>query len=187
MGRTMIAALIAMGMLTGCTDWREGPETVEDCVKRTAPKQVVRDLLYDDPGQWVPFYTYDVTKMRAKNLRDLINSSDPKARAAGSEETAGEVSEIKAREGFGDKPTSKRGVLVFEEGRAHFKMRGKPRLYRELIRQGCEGQRAGMRLVSFTFTREDALVDGELPQPEIKPSELRKIVKPAISTEDILP
>lgn len=187
MGRTMIAALIAVGMLTGCTDWREGSETVEACVERFALKKGAVHPLADDPGQWVPSYTFDVTKMGAENLRDLINASDAKARTAESGIIAGGGSDVKAREAFEDTPASEAGVLLIAEDPALFKVRGKPGLHRELIRQGCEGQRAGMRLISFTFTREDALVDGELPQPEIKPSELRKIVKPAISTEDILP
>ncbi len=188
MGRTMIAALIATGLLTGCTDWREGSETVEACLKRLAPKKGAVDPLDDSPHQWVPSYTYDITKMGGDRVRELIKTAEHDAKPGTvGVSVAGSGSSQAARDKFADLPATETGAVLMADDPSLYKVRGKPGLHSSLVKQGCEGQRAGMRLISFTFTREDALVDGEFPQPKIKPSELRKIIKPAISTEDILP
>lgn len=83
MGRTMIAALISMGMLSGCTDWREGEERVEACVQRFALKNGAVDPLDDSPHQWVPSYTYDVTELAPEALRSLIKASPTKGQTEG--------------------------------------------------------------------------------------------------------
>ncbi|WP_301749573.1 hypothetical protein [uncultured Erythrobacter sp.] len=162
MGRTMIAALIAMGMLTGCTDWREGSETVEACLKRLAPKKDVVDPLHNSPHQWVPSYTYDVTKLAPEALRSLIKVSQTKGQTEGITVLEGSSSQ-KARDDFHDRPATKEGLLLIADDPALYKVRGRPGLYRELIRQGCDGQRAGMRLINWSAARADLMVDDKFP------------------------
>lgn len=160
MGRTMIAALMMTGALTGCADWREGSESVETCLARFAPKKGAVDPLEDDRNKWVPSYTYDVTKMGTENLRGLLKASEKNGQVAG----IGIIGEgSSTRKAFDDAPATEAGVLLFAEDPALFKVRGKAGLHRDLIRQGCEGQRAGMRLISWSAARADLMVDDKLP------------------------
>ncbi|MFN9634299.1 MAG: hypothetical protein ACK554_12815, partial [Erythrobacteraceae bacterium] len=168
MGRTIIAAFIALGMLAGCTDWREGEETFEACEKRFALKKGAVHPLADDPGQWVASFTYDITKLGGEGIRALVKTAKDGAEpgTVGLSVVGSGSSQI-VRDKFADLPATEAGAVLMADDPSLYKVRGKPSLYRDLLRQGCEGQRAGMRLVSMSFYREDALADGELPLPEM--------------------
>ena len=176
MGRTMIAALIAMGMLTGCTDWREGEETVDACKKRHALKEGAVHPLDDSPHQWVPSYTYDITKMGGEGIRALVKTAEDGAEAGTvGVSLVGSGSSQSARDTFADRPATEAGAVLLADDPSLYKVRGKPVLHRDLIRQGCEGQRSGMRLLTWQATREDALIDGELPKLPMSAAQMREI------------
>ena len=178
MGRTMIAALIATGMLAGCTDWREGEETVEACVKRHALKEGAVDPLADDPGVWVPAYTYDITKLEgsAEFLREMAGRGGNVSVVLTNSGKDNAVATRDAIDQFDDTPATEAGLVVLTDDGSFYKVRGKPSRYSVLLRQGCEGQRTGMRLVRMSFYREDALVDGEIPPPEMTATQRREII-----------
>lgn len=69
----------------------------------------------------------------------------------------------KARDDFHDRPATEAGLLLMADDPSLYKVRGKAGLHRDLIRQGCEGQRAGMRLISWSAARADLMVDDKLP------------------------
>ena len=178
MGRTIIAVLIATGMLAGCTDWREGEETAEACVERFALKKGAVHPLADDPSQWVPSYTYDVTKMGGEGIRALIKSTEDGAEpGTDGVSLVGSGSSQAARDKFADLPATKAGAVFLADDPSLYKVRGKPGLHRDLLRQGCEGQREGMRLINWQFSREEVLVDGELPKPRMTAAQMREIEK----------
>jgi hypothetical protein len=189
MGRTIIAALIAMGMLTGCTDWREGEETVEACEKRFALKKGAVHPLADDPGQWVASFTYDITKLGGEGIRALVKTAKDGAEpgTVGLSVVGSGSSQI-VRDKFADLPATEAGAVLMADDPSLYKVRGKHGLHSDLVRQGCEGQRAGMRLISWQAAREDALVDGDLPKLPMSVAQLRefqnKFEKPLI--KDIL-
>jgi hypothetical protein len=179
MGSSIIATLIAMAMLAGCTDWREGDETVEACMKRHALKVGAVDPLADDPGIWVPAYTYDITKLEnASAFGKEVRKRGGTYRFVGSTEGSKPDDGIMQRERdrLEDTSATAAGAVIGVTDPSLYKVRGKPSLYRDLLRQGCEGQRAGMRLVSMSFYREDALADGELPLPEMTATQRREII-----------
>lgn len=164
MGRTMIAALISMGMLSGCTDWREGEERVEACVQRFALKNGAVDPLDDSPHQWVPSYTYDITKMGVEGIRALVKTAEDGAKPGTvGVSLVGSGSSQVARDNFADLPVTEAGVVLMADDPSLYKVRGKPGIHRDLIRQGCESQRAGMRLISWSAARADLMVDDKLP------------------------
>ncbi len=190
MGRTMIAALISMGMLTGCTDWREGEETVEACMQRFALKKGVVHPLNDSPHQWVPSYTYDITKLGNAGIRALVRTAENGAEPGTvGVSLVGSGSSKSARDKFADLPATETGAVLMADDPSLYKVRGKPELHSDLVRQGCEAQLAGMRLISWQAAREDALVGGELPKPNMSAAETREIIdkidKPSI--KDLLP
>ena len=192
MGRTMIAAM-TMLTLAGCakTDWREGVETVEACMKRHAPKEGAADPLADDPGVWVPAYTYDITRMEDQPalIKQLADGGGRITLVASSDGSNNTRAARKAIDAFEDTPPTEAGAVVVTDDPVLYKVRRKPGLYRDLVRQGCEGQRAGMRLVRFSFYREDALVDGELPRTEMSTAQMREIIENTrpFQIEDLLP
>lgn len=161
MGRTMIAAMTMLA-LTGCSDWREGEESVEACMKRFALKEGAVHPLADDMSQWVPSYTYDVTKLAPEQLRALLKGSGGTGQPEGIAVLGGSSSQ-KARDNFHDRPATKEGLLLLTDDPALYKVRGKPGLHRNVIRQGCEGQRAGMRLINWSAARSDFMIDDKLP------------------------
>jgi hypothetical protein len=192
MGRTMIAALIATGMLAGCTDWREGEETVAACLERFAPKKGADDPLANDPGVWVPSYTYDITKLDGllEFGRDVMEGGGTTRIVASTSGSPHQGLLQQERDRFDGTPATAAGAVLLIDDPALYKVRGEPGLYRDLLRQGCERQRAGMRLINWQFTRADQLVNGELPPSRLKAAERRamqKHIKPAFSIEDLLP
>lgn len=161
MGRTMFAAMSVLA-LTGCRDWREGEETVEACMQRFVLKGGAADQLENDRNQWVPSYTYDVTKVAPEQLRTVIKSVGGTGQPEAIAELEGSLSQ-KERDDFHDMPATEEGLLLLGGDPSLFKVRGKPGLHRDLVRQGCEGQRAGMRLISWSAARADFMKDGKLP------------------------
>ncbi|MBU2588924.1 MAG: hypothetical protein KJ872_12525 [Alphaproteobacteria bacterium] len=159
-------------------------------MSRHAPKKGAIDLLQDDPGVWVPAYTYDITKMEdphafGREVQKRGGSFQWVGWKPGRKPPESALQGQRAR--WEDTPATFEGAVLLAGDPGLYKVRGKPGLYRTLVRQGCEGQRLGMRLRTFSFTREEALVDGKLPSTRMHASEMRKLVKPAISTEDLLP
>ena len=190
MGRTMIAVLIAMGILTGCNDWREGEETVEACLKRLAPKKGAVDPLEDSPHRWVPSYTYDITKMDGEGIQALVRTAEDGAEPGTiGVSVVGTGSSQAARDKFDDMPATASGAMLLADDPSLYKIRGKTDKYRALLRHGCEGQRSGMRLLNWQAAREDVLIDGELPKLPMSAAQMRaiqnKIDKPSI--KDMMP
>lgn len=190
MGRTMIAVILMTGTLSSCADWRESPETVEACLARFAPKKGAVDLLGDDPGQWVPSYTYDITKMGGEGIRALVKTAEDGANPG----TVGVIligsgSSRTARDKFANIPVTEAGALLLADDPSLYKVRGKSGLNRDLLRQGCEAQRSGMRLISYRFTRADQLADGELPRSDPTSAQQREMmtIYDTPKIEDILP
>jgi hypothetical protein len=161
MGRTMFTAMTVLA-LTGCSDWREGEETVEACLKRFAPKEGAVDPLADDKNQWVPSYTYDVTNLGTDEIRSLVRKSNDSG-VAGNLTVVSGGDDQQARDAFNDKPATEAGAVLLTKDPSLYKVRGKPALHRDVVRQGCEGQRAGMRLISWQAARADFIKDGKLP------------------------
>lgn len=164
MGRTMFA-VISLLALAGCSDWREGEETVEACLKRFALKEGAVDPLADDANQWVPSYTYDVTKVADPHaFGQEVHKRGGKFWWVGWQGSRPPEQQLqRERDKLNDMPATEAGAVVLAGDPALYKVRGKPGLNRDLLRQGCEGQRAGMRLVSWQAARADFIKDGKLP------------------------
>lgn len=168
MGRTMLAAMTVLA-LTGCSDWREGEEGVEACLQRFAAKKGAVAPLADDTDQWVPSYTYDITKIK-----------DPHAFGSEVKKRGGTFSWMgwqgsrppeqqfqRARAKLEDQPATDAGAVVLAGDPGLYKVRGRPGLNRDLLRQGCEGQRPGMRLIRWQATRAGSIKGGTLPSSPI--------------------
>ncbi|WP_416831738.1 MAG: hypothetical protein ACMUJI_01755 [Erythrobacter sp.] len=180
MRNLVFVALSFATLLAGCdtfepgADWREGIESAEDCVARL--KKAEQASLIRDTDVWVPYYTYDITKLDPKRTQELIKipeGEDEDATSGIMVVSGGDSQE--ARDEFADRPATKAGMILFADDPSLYKVRGEPTLYRDALRQGCEAQESGMRLVSWGAARESALVDGELPKSDITSADLRRL------------
>jgi len=154
----LFALLLPSCALFDNSDPREGAESVEACLARTA--SLKRDEVFDtiDEGDlWVPTFTYDVTKADFDTIKELS--------VTGADETAGtrlnlatnESSTARAR--FLAEPVDEKGAFFLAHDPALYRVRGEPLLLDEIIPAGCERQQDGMRLTKVEFARLEQTVE----------------------------
>ncbi len=128
------------------TDPREGAETLEACIERVSKD--APDITGSEGAVFVPTYTYDITKVGLEDLQELT--------VPGSDETAGsrdmaatnETSTAVAR--FMAQSVDENGAFFMGRDPALYRVRGEALASDQIIAAGCERQKTGMRLLSFT-------------------------------------
>ncbi len=143
--------LAAFALLPACslfddTDPREGPETLEACAARVSTDAL--DITAQDGALFTPTYTYDITKVSLEDLQDLtVPGSDETAGSRGMAAT-NEASTAVAQ--FMAQSVDEKGAFFMGRDPALYRVRGAPVPLDEIITAGCERQKSGMRLVSYT-------------------------------------
>ncbi len=143
---------IFFGTLSGCSlfddsDPREGAETPEACIARLAGESL--DETFAPNGELVvPTYTYDITKVGLEDLQELtVPGSDETAGSRGmaaTNETSTAVTQFMAQS------VDEKGAFFMGRDPALYRVRGEPVALDQVVSAGCERQRTGMRLISFT-------------------------------------
>ncbi|MEP3421180.1 MAG: hypothetical protein ABJN35_05565 [Erythrobacter sp.] len=182
----MILRCLALGAasiaLVGCDslptdpDWREGVETVNDCLDRLTKSSTTRPRMESDEGIWIPAFTYDITHVSPHDFRSLAQLEEGETPATLVTVVSGGSSTQNARDRFADTPAVFEGAILQADDPALYKVRGEADLHRNLKRQGCERQISGMRLISYRFTSEESQVDDELPAHPITNAQQRLIL-----------
>ncbi len=182
----MILRLLAIGAasiaLVGCDglstgpDWREGDESVTDCLNRLSNQRTTRPRMESDESTWIPSFTYDITYISPHDFRSLTRLENGETPATLITVVSEGSSTQAARDRFADTPAVIQGAILSVDDPALYKVRGEADLHRNLKRQGCERQISGMRLISYRFTTEASLVDGELPTLPISNAHQRLIL-----------
>ncbi len=153
---------IAVLLLPACslfddTDPREGPETLEACAARVSKD--APDITAEDGAMFTPTYTYDITKVGLEDLQELtVPGSDETAGSRGMAAT-NEVSTAVAR--FMAQSVDEKGAFFMGRDPALYRVRGAPVAFDQIVTAGCERQKVGMRLLSYSAT-----ASGSAPDPE---------------------
>lgn len=179
-----LPCLAAFLAVTGCNlmeefDWRKGEESVDACVERLSKGRAPMENIARGNDLWVPRYTYDVTRMGAEAMMDLVK---PQPGAESGEASAtgtvamGDESYIAAqREKFRREPATRAGAIFLAEDPALYKVLGEPGPERTLLRQGCAMQKPGMRLISWQYTKADYFEEGQPDGHDVPPEVIEKI------------
>ncbi|MEO0699457.1 MAG: hypothetical protein AAFY81_07035 [Pseudomonadota bacterium] len=149
--------LIAVS-LSGCSllfpeDKRLGLEPEDECVGRVRTSLTYQqsEALRAASGQWVPSFTYDVTKLDFEAIKELM--------VPGSDQTAGtrlmqQTNRTNAAvERFMAMDVSEKGAFFMGRDPALYRVRGKPQAASGILASGCARQRKDMRLIAVTWTR----------------------------------
>jgi hypothetical protein len=142
----LVALLLPACSLFDDTDPREGPETLEACAARVAAD--APGITAQDGAMFTPTYTYDITKVSLEDIQALT--------VAGADETAGsrgmaatnETSTAVAR--FMAQSVDEKGAFFMGRDPALYRVRGAPVAIDQIVTAGCERQKVGMRLISYT-------------------------------------
>ncbi len=161
MTRVPITLICASLALAGCDkifggDPRKGAETVAECVARLSTDINLLEFrkLADAPGQLVPTYTFDITKLPFSAKQELIQP--------GADETLGSRLMARTNEAstaldlFMNTPVDEKGAFFFVEEPALWRVRGEPAAYDDVLVAGCERQIDDMRLVRVSAERANA-------------------------------
>ena len=143
--------LTALALLPACslfdeTDPREGPETLEACTARVSKDAL--DITAQDGALFTPTYTYDITKVSLVDLQELT--------VPGSDETAGSRGMAATNEtstavaNFMAAPVDEKGAFFMGRDPALYRVLGEPVALDQIITAGCERQKPGMRLTSYS-------------------------------------
>ena len=166
MMRSLIT-LPVMGLaLSGCSlifpdDSREGVEGQEACINRIGPTLTYQDFqqLENASGQWVPTYTYDVTKLDLAAIQALS--------VPGTDETAGtrlmqqNNSTNAAVLRFLEMEVTEKGAFFLGREPSLYRVRGKPQPASNILASGCKRQKADMRLIAVSWVKQ-----APKPEPE---------------------
>ena len=149
--------IVAMG-LSGCSllfpeDKRLGDEPEGECVGRVRTSLTYQqsEELRTASGQWVPSFTYDVTKLDFEAIKELM--------VAGSDQTAGtrlmqQTNRTSAAvERFMAMEVSEKGAFFMGRDPALYRVRGQPQAASDILASGCARQQQDMRLIAVTWTR----------------------------------
>ena len=149
--------LLAMS-LSGCSllfpeDKRLGVEPEGECIGRVRTSLTYQqsEALRAASGQWVPSFTYDVTKLDFEAIKQLM--------VPGSDQTAGtrlmqQTNRTNAAvERFMAMEVSEKGAFFMGRDPALYRVRGKPQPASDILASGCARQQEDMRLIAVTWTR----------------------------------
>ncbi|MEM6857819.1 MAG: hypothetical protein AAF559_08100 [Pseudomonadota bacterium] len=144
--------------LSGCSllfpeDERLGEEPQGECTGRvrTSLTYEQSEELRTASGQWVPSFTYDVTKVDFEAIKKLM--------VPGSDQTAGtrlmqQTNRTNAAvERFMAMEVSEKGAFFMGRDPALYRVRGKPQAASDILASGCQRQQQDMRLIDVTWTR----------------------------------
>lgn len=160
-------------LLPGCSlfdnsDPREGTEPIEQCLARFADlKLALADDTSTDQSQ--PTYTFDVTKLDLDKLQELVEQ--------GTDDTLGQRLMQQTNEDstavslFMNEPVDERGALFLGRDPALYRVRGPLMWPRDAVDNGCEMQRAGMRLREVESIRDLIVGPAIEPEPGIETSD----------------
>jgi hypothetical protein len=157
---TLMVPLLAFAV-AGCDllfpeDFREGDEAQEVCIGR-----VQADLTYERynelqtaSGEWIPFYTYDVTKLDFAAIKALsVEGTDETAGTRLMQETN---STSTAVERFKAMEVSEKGAFFLGREPALYRVRGKRQKASDILANGCARQQTNMRLIDLDWRRPGA-------------------------------
>lgn len=144
--------------LSGCSllfpeDKRLGDEPEGECIGRvrTSLTYEQSEELRTASGQWVPSFTYDVTKLDFEAIKELM--------VPGSDQTAGtrlmqQTNRTNAAvERFMAMEVSEKGAFFMGRDPALYRVRGKPEAASDILASGCKRQQKDMRLIDVSWTR----------------------------------
>lgn len=160
--RYCLLPITALTLLPACSlfedkDPREGAEALDACVQRVSKDAL--DITAQDGAMFVPTFTYDITKVSLEDLQELT--------VAGSDETAGsrnmaatnETSTAVAQ--FMEEPVDEKGAFFMGRDPALYRVRGGPVVFEQIIPSGCERQKSGMRLTSYSAKMFEVAAENE--------------------------
>ena len=144
--------------LSGCSllfpdDPRLGDEAKDECIIRltkTFTYEQYRELETSD-GQWVPTYTYDITKLDFAAVKALV--------VEGSDETAGtrlmqQTNQTStAVEQFKEMDVTPQGAFFLGREPALFRVQGPAQPANTILENGCARQQTNMRLIELDWAR----------------------------------
>ena len=148
---------IALG-LGGCSllfpeDPRLGEEPELECMGRVRTSMTYQESeeLRNQPGLWVPTYTYDVTKLDLAAIKGLS--------VPGTDETAGtrlmrqtnRTSTAVAR--FMTMEVTAKGAFFLGRDPALYRVRGMAQPLEQVLKSGCARQQSNMRLIKVSWER----------------------------------
>ncbi|UAB77087.1 hypothetical protein INR77_09600 [Erythrobacter sp. SCSIO 43205] len=150
------AAAIFLVSLTGChilfpEDPRMGSESVAACVSRLQQdlRLELAQVDSEPETEWVPTYTYDITKVAFDDIQELIvRGSDETAGARGKAATSATSAAV---ERFMAMRVDENGAFFFANDPALYRVRGEPTFFADVLPTGCERQRANMRMIAVDF------------------------------------
>ena len=153
--------------LSGCSlfsseDPRVGEESIEQCEKRMAnilPTQVKFELGQLD-GEFVPTFTFDVTKLSLDEIKALSVMTEDETLGTRMDLTTNENST--ARDRFMETKVSEAGAFFLTGNPALYRVRGELAPSDQLIAAGCARQQPNMRLISLSWD----LPEADPPEPD---------------------
>lgn len=149
--------------LFGGGDPREGIEAQDDCIARFTASLGAqqRSQFASLEGEYVPTYTYDVTKMGLDEVKSLmVDGSD---QTAGNRLTARTNVDTTAIAQFMAEPVDESGAFFLGRDPALYRVRGVAMPVDRMIASGCERQQANMRLIAMDWGK-GAVGSGENAQ-----------------------
>ncbi|MEL6239311.1 MAG: hypothetical protein AAFQ90_12075 [Pseudomonadota bacterium] len=159
MKRAAFALTMAAFGLSGCNllfpeDPRIGDEDKGACEGRVRTSLTYQqsEQLRTASGQWVPTYTYDITKLGFDAVKALS--------VPGTDETAGtrlmrETNETSAAvERFMAMKVDEKGALFLGRSPSLYRVRGKAQPASQILANGCARQQTNMRLFAVTWKRQ---------------------------------
>ncbi len=169
----MRAALLSLGMLVtlpGCSllfpeDPRVGDEPLAMCqerLQRELPTNVKFELGQLE-GEWVPTYTFDISKLSLDEIQALSVAENDET--LGTRMTLNTNENSTAREQFMQMSVTEDGALFLTGNPALYRVRGEPVEADQLIASGCESQQTNMRFISLSWEQPRAV------EPEEQPAE----------------
>ena len=154
MGRTMIAAVMATGLLSGCSVAESEIESPVECVERWADRvDPLSRVAGGDPSLTLfPTYTYDVSAMDPIALRRRIGAGEPFDPAKPQAKMI--IAIGGGQSSYDDWLARKVGEAgaYFESGEVQvLRERGQPVPVSELTAQGCAKSAENLRLIRIDF------------------------------------
>ncbi len=165
----MRAAMLSVGMLaalSGCSllfpeDPRVGDEALAMCqerLQRDLPTNVKFELGQLE-GEWVPTYTFDISKLSLDEIQALSVAENDET--LGTRMTLNTNENSTARDQFMSLPVTEEGALFLTGNPALYRVRGEPVAADQLIASGCERQQANMRFISLSWEQPRAVESEE--------------------------